>query len=368
MLLEELDFHIPEGLIAQEPLAQRDSCRLLHIAADGRRAHRVFSDLPGILRRGDTLVFNDSRVLPARVQTHRATGGKVELLFLRPMGGGKGPAERWEALARPSHRLKPGEEVELGEGDSVALCERLSEGSWLVEARGGRSLLAIMERHGLLPLPPYIKTYPADPSSYQTVYAAAPGSAAAPTAGLHFTPTLQERLRAGGVEAAYVTLHVGLDTFQPIREATVEAHKIHQEAFSVSAEALATIRSARAEGRRIVAVGTTATRVIETLAGLGALDDQAGQPVGADGSLAPTGGGGGLSASTEIYMTPGYRFRAVDALITNFHLPRSTVLALTMAFVGVERVREAYAEAIAMKYRFFSFGDAMLAEGRDAHV
>jgi S-adenosylmethionine:tRNA ribosyltransferase-isomerase len=368
MRLEELDFHIPERLIAQVPLEQRDSCRLLRLGADGRREHRVFSDLPEILRPGDTLVFNDSRVLPARVEAHRSTGGKVELLFLRPMGGGKGPAERWEALARPSHRLKPGEVIELGDGDAVALCEGLGEGSWLVEGRGGRSLLAIMERHGRLPLPPYIKTYPADPSSYQTVYAAAPGSAAAPTAGLHFTPALQERLQAAGIRAAYVTLHVGLDTFQPIREQTVEAHKIHREAFSVSSEALAAIRSARTEGRRVVAVGTTATRVLETLAGLGALDGPGTRPDCPDGWSADAADGAGVSASTEIYITPGYHFRAVDALITNFHLPRSTVLALTMAFVGVERLREAYAEAIAMDYRFFSFGDAMLAEGRDAHV
>jgi S-adenosylmethionine:tRNA ribosyltransferase-isomerase len=365
MNVEELDFHIPEGSIAQEPLEPRDSCRLLHLRADGRREHRVFSDLPGILRSGDTLVFNDSKVLPARVEARRATGGKVELLFLRPVGREDGTAERWEALARPSHRLRPGEEVALGLGDTLVLTERVGDGTWLVEGRGGDSLLTLMERHGRLPLPPYIKAYPADPSSYQTVYAAAPGSAAAATAGLHFTPALQERLREAGVEAAYVTLHVGLDTFQPIREHTVEDHKIHREAFSVSAEALASIRAARAQGRRLVAVGTTATRVLETLAGLGALDHP-------EAGVAPAPvvrpEDGPLSASTEIYITPGYRFRAVDALITNFHLPRSTVLALTMAFVGVERLRQAYAEAVEMKYRFFSFGDAMLAEGRDADV
>ena len=362
MQLEELDFHIPEGLIAQEPLEPRDSCRLLRLTADGRREHRVFSDLPGVLRPGDTLVFNDSRVLPARVQGHRASGGKVELLFLRPVGCKDGETERWEALARPSHRLRPGEQVLLGDDEALVLTQLVGDGRWLVEGRNGRSLLALMERHGRLPLPPYIKKYPADPSSYQTVYAAAPGSAAAPTAGLHFTPALQERLRAAGVEAAYVTLHVGLDTFQPIREPMVQDHKIHREAFSVSQVALATIRSARAEGRRLVAVGTTATRVLETLAGLGALDAAADAP----GGGGP--GGAGITGFTEIYITPGYEFRAVDALITNFHLPRSTVLVLTMAFVGVERLREAYAEAIAMRYRFFSFGDAMLAEARDAHV
>jgi S-adenosylmethionine:tRNA ribosyltransferase-isomerase len=359
MHLEELDFHIPEGLIAQEPLEPRDSCRLLRLTADGRGQHRVFSELPGVLLPGDTLVFNDSRVLPARVEANRATGGKVELLFLRPVAGKAGAAERWEALARPSHRLKVGEEVALGEGDALVLTELVGDGRWLVAGKEGGSLLTLMERYGRLPLPPYIKRYPADPSSYQTVYAAAPGSAAAPTAGLHFTPALLDRLRQAGVEAAYVTLHVGLDTFQPIREQTVEDHNIHREAFSVSPQALAIIRAARCEGRRLVAVGTTATRVLESLAGLGALGEHAG---------AGCPGDSGITASTEIYITPGYRFRAVDALITNFHLPRSTVLALAMAFVGVERLREAYAEAIAMRYRFFSFGDAMLAERRDADV
>jgi S-adenosylmethionine:tRNA ribosyltransferase-isomerase len=355
MRLEELDLDIPEELIAQEPLEPRDSCRLLHLSGDGRREHRVFSSLPDILRPGDTLVFNDSRVLPARIEAHRATGGKVELLFLRPAPGAAGPGERWEALARPSHRLRPGEEVVLGGKDAVVLGERVGDGRWIVEGRAGASVTDLMERYGRLPLPPYIKTYPADPSSYQTVYAVSPGSAAAPTAGLHFPPALEVRLREAGIETVYVTLHVGLDTFQRIREERVEDHKIHREAFSVSAEALRSIRSARTSGRRVVAVGTTATRVLETLAGLGELD---GDPL----TAAP------VSASTEIYITPGYRFRAVDALLTNFHLPRSTVLALTMAFVGVQRLREAYAEAVALRYRFFSFGDAMLAEGRDAHI
>jgi S-adenosylmethionine:tRNA ribosyltransferase-isomerase len=205
-----------------------------------------------------------------------------------------------------------------------------------------------MEEHGRLPLPPYIKSYPVEPGDYQTVYAAMPGSAAAPTAGLHFTPELLGRLEDAGIQNAYVTLHVGLDTFQPIREQTIEQHQIHREAFSVSREALEVIRSARASGRRLVAVGTTATRVLETLARCGSLDPRA--------TPAPVNG------STDIYITPGYRFRAVDVLLTNFHLPRSTVLALTMAFVGVDRLRRAYAEAIALGYRFYSFGDAMLAE------
>ena len=352
MRLEELDFDVPEELIAQEPLVPRDSCRLLHLTADGQRHHRPFSSLPDILRPGDTLVFNDSRVLPARIEGRRATGGRVELLFLRPTGDDSGRGERWEALARPSHRLRTGEEVSLPGGEALRLDTRMGEGRWVVEGPPSRSLVTLMEEHGRLPLPPYIKSYPAEPGSYQTVYAATPGSAAAPTAGLHFTPELLKRLEDAGVGSAYVTLHVGLDTFQPIRERTVEHHRIHREAFSVSAEALRTIRAARASGPRLVAVGTTATRVLETLAALGALDQTSAMDQ--------------VSGSTDIYITPGYRFRAVDVLLTNFHLPRSTVLALTMAFVGVERLRRAYAEAIAEGYRFFSFGDAMLAETRDA--
>ncbi len=352
MRLEELDFDVPEELIAQEPLVPRDSCRLLHLGADGGCQHRLFSSLPDILRPGDTLVFNDSRVLPARIEGRRTTGGKVELLFLRPTGEPQTTGERWEALARPSHRLRAGEEISLPDGQTLRLDTRAGEGRWVVQGPPSRSLVALMEEHGRLPLPPYIKSYPAEPGSYQTIYAATPGSAAAPTAGLHFTPELLTRLEDAGVGSAYVTLHVGLDTFQPIREQMVEHHKIHRETFSVSADALRTIRAARASGRRLVAVGTTATRVLETLAGLGALD--------------PSSGVESLNGSTDIYITPGYRFRAVDVLLTNFHLPRSTVLALTMAFVGVEQVRRAYAEAVALGYRFFSFGDAMLAEAGDA--
>jgi S-adenosylmethionine:tRNA ribosyltransferase-isomerase len=260
--------------------------------------------------------------------------------------------------------------VALEGGDALILTEPMGEGRWLVASRGGGSLLGLMERHGRLPLPPYIKKYPDDPTSYQTVYAAALGSAAAPTAGLHFTPGLLQQLRSAGVGPAYVPLHAGLDTFQPIRETFVEDHKIHREAFTVGGAALAALRTARAEGRRLIAVGTTATRVLETLGGLGVLDPGAAIPapdVDAVASVTPSPDGG-ITGSTQIYLTPGYRFKAVDVLLTNFHLPHSTVLALTMAFAGVERLRDAYAEAIAMRYRFFSFGDSMLVEGSDADV
>jgi S-adenosylmethionine:tRNA ribosyltransferase-isomerase len=377
VLLEELDFHIPEQLIAQAPVEPRDSCRLMFLPGGGEWQHQVFSDLTALLRPGDTLVFNDSRVLPARVHVHKPSGGSVELLFLRRLsddeadgggaasvsavagvpstdelataGGSAAQAERWEVLARPSNRLKSGGQLIGPGGERLQLRSLLGEGRWIVEGSPGGSLLDMMEEWGLMPLPPYIKTYATEPSSYQTVYASAPGSAAAPTAGLHFTPALLERLKQVGIGAAYVTLHVGLDTFQPIREATVEDHRIHRETYSVRSEALETIRAARRAGNRLVAVGTTATRVLETVVLSGGLD-------------APTGNAMGVSGSTQIFITPGYEFRAVDVLLTNFHLPRSSVLALTMAFAGRERVLAAYAEAIRAGYRFFSFGDAMLIE------
>jgi S-adenosylmethionine:tRNA ribosyltransferase-isomerase len=349
MRLDELDFDFPEGLIAQHPVEPRDSCRLMCVMADGERRHMVFSDLPGLLRPGDALVFNDSRVLPARLRAHKPTGGSVELLFLRPADVPTvAEGEPWEVLARPSHRLRPDGELLLVGGERLMVRSPLGEGRWVVEGPPHRSLVAIMEARGELPLPPYIKTYPDEPSAYQTVYASVPGSAAAPTAGLHFTPGLLARLEQAGVRSAYVTLHVGLDTFQPIRESVVEEHRIHRESYSVRGEALQTIRAALDSGNRLVAVGTTATRVLETLARTGALDSP--------------GQEGPICGSTDIFITPGYSFRAVDVLLTNFHLPRSTVLALTMAFAGMERLRQAYAEAIASGYRFFSFGDAMLIE------
>lgn len=363
MRLTELDFHIPEEQIAQRPVEPRDTCRLMVLQADGCHLHARFSDLPGFLRAGDTLVLNDSRVLPARVFVRKPSGGEVELLFLQPAPGGTfgelEPEERgagdigevWEALARPSHRLKAGGQLVAPDGTQLQILSSLGEGRWLIGAPAGTSLMELMQRQGLMPLPPYIKSYPEEPASYQTVYAAVPGSAAAPTAGLHFTPALLDRLRDSAIRLAYVTLHVGLDTFQPIREENVEEHKIHREAYSVGREALETIRATRECGGRIVAVGTTATRVLETLAESGALDP--------DGDLAEADS---VSGSTDIFITPGYSFRAVDLLLTNFHLPRSTVLALTMAFAGRERLMKAYAEAIALGYRFFSFGDAMLIE------
>jgi len=238
--------------------------------------------------------------------------------------------------------------VILPGGEQVVMERLVGEGRWIVSVPRSTSGVSLMERYGRLPLPPYIKTYAARASAYQTVYARRPGSAAAPTAGLHFTRALLSRLETAGVRRVYVTLHVGLDTFQPIREPVVEQHAIHQEDFFVTAAAIKTLREVRKTGGRVVAVGTTSARVLETLAQQETLfaEDKVGD----------------LRGSTSIYITPGYRFRAVDVLLTNLHLPRSTVLAMTMAFAGVERLRAAYAEAVALRYRFFSFGDAMLIE------
>jgi S-adenosylmethionine:tRNA ribosyltransferase-isomerase len=345
--IEELDFDLPPEAIAQTPAQPRDSCRLMHLTPCGPIEHAVFSDLPGMLRPGDTLVFNDSKVLPARVIATKPSGGKVELLFLRPLGvKDEHRGEGWEALVRPSRRLRAGSEVVVAGTERLTLGEELGEGRWAVWGAKGRTLVSLMETHGRLPLPPYIAGYPDEPSTYQTVYAAAAGSAAAPTAGLHFTHELLQLLEAQGVASAWVTLHVGLDTFLPIRESIVEEHRIHSESYEVPSATIAKILATRARGGRLVAVGTTVTRVLETLGQAGALTkSQRDQKV---------------SGSTDIFITPGYRFLAVDALLTNFHLPRSTVLTLTMAFAGQQRIKDAYREAIVHGYRFFSFGDAML--------
>lgn len=307
----------------------------------GRLEHRIFRELPRLLRPGDVLVINTSRVLPARVYARKPTGGEVELLFLRPLDA---PQHLWEALGRPSRRLHPGLALTLAGGEVLRVRDPLGEGRWVVEAET-QSVLDLLERHGELPLPPYVTHPPADRELYQTVYAEDPGSAAAPTAGLHFTAELLDQLLEAGIEVADVSLHVGLDTFRPISEPSVEAHPMHAEAYRVTSAAAELLDRARGEGRRLVAVGTTAVRVLETLY--------------ADSSPGGTHTGP-VSGSTRLFVTPGYRFRAVDALITNFHLPRTSLLALVMAFAGVDPVRRAYAEAVARRYRFFSFGDAML--------
>ncbi len=311
MRSEELDYELPPELIAQHPAARRDESRLLvYERSTGDVRHRRFGDLPVELA-GELVVVNDTRVVPARIRARRATGGEAEVLLLEPLD----VRGEWEALARPSRRLRPGDRVGPAE-----LVEPLGEGRWRVRLEGRPS--------GEMPLPPYITEPLADPERYQTVYASAEGSAAAPTAGLHFTPELLARL-----DVERVTLHVGLDTFRPISAATLAGHRLHSERYEVGARAWQRIRAAE----RVLAVGTTTVRVLESLA-----------------SGAP------LVGRTDLLVVPGFEFRRVDALLTNFHLPRSTLLALVMAFAGVEETRELYRLAIAERYRFYSFGDAML--------
>ena len=311
MRTSELDYDLPPELIAQRPLPRRDDSRLLvHDRATGETRHRRFRDLPEALPRRALVVVNDTRVVPARLRVRRPTGGEAEVLLLEPAGDGL-----WEALARPTRRLRPG--MQLG---AVELVEHRGVGRWLVELEGAPA--------GEAPLPPYIAEPLAEPERYQTVYADEAGSAAAPTAGLHFT---QELL--AGLDVERITLHVGLDTFRPVSAEELGDHEIHSERYRVEKRAWERIRAAG----KVVAVGTTAVRVLESLAR-----------------------GAPLEGRTSLFVTPGFEFRRVDSLVTNFHLPRSTLLALVMAFAGVEETRGLYREAIAERYRFYSFGDAML--------
>jgi S-adenosylmethionine:tRNA ribosyltransferase-isomerase len=308
MNANELDYELPKELIAQHPLERRDDSRLLVYSRErGEIRHRVFRDLPGELADGTLSVVNDTRVVPARIGIERPRG---EVLLLEPLGGGE-----WEGLARPTRRLRAGERY-----GPVELIEHLGEGRWRLRLAG--------EPAGSAPLPPYITEPLADPERYQTVYAASSGSAAAPTAGLHFTPELLGRL-----DVERVTLHVGLDTFRPLTVDRVEDHPLHGERYEVAPAAWERIQAAE----RVLAVGTTSVRVVETLA-------RGAPPVG----------------RTSLFITPGFEFRRVDALLTNFHLPRSTLLALVMAFVGIEETRRLYRVAVEERYRFYSFGDAML--------
>ena len=332
MRTDELDYELPPGLIAQHPASPRDSARLLVSDRGTPIRHRRFSDLPDLLWDGDLVVINDTRVLPARVRAQRATGGSAEVLLLEPAGDG-----RWQALVRPYRRLRDGERLSAGALE-IEIVEHLGEGRAVVRPAAEGSLEEALRSAGEMPLPPYITEPLADPDEYQTVYARDPGSAAAPTAGLHFTPELLERVR-GAHEVVSVTLDVGLDTFRPVAEDDLDGHRIHTESYRVDPAAAESIRGALDAGRRVVAVGTTTVRVLETVFGEDA---------------------GPLEGRTGLMIQPGHRFRAVDVMLTNFHLPRSTLLALVMAFAGVERTREIYRTAIAERYRFYSFGDACL--------
>ena len=330
-------YHLPEELIAQTPLEQRDSSRLLVLNRQtGAVSHRHFFDIIEYLRQGDCLVMNDSRVLPARLLGHRPTGGAVELLLLRDLGDRK-----WECLARPGRKLLAGQQVIFGNGELTATVVSVEEdGNRIVEFHYEGIFLEVLERLGKMPLPPYIKEELKNQERYQTVYSKEVGSAAAPTAGLHFTNELLDKIRQKGVKTAFVTLHVGLGTFRPVKADEISEHHMHSELCMMSRETADVLNETRKNGGRIICVGTTSCRTLESL-------------VKEDGSFEAA------SKWTDIFIFPGYGFKAMDALITNFHLPESTLVMLVSAFAGREKILAAYDEAVREKYRFFSFGDAM---------
>ncbi len=341
MRIAEFDYELLPELIAQTPVEPRDGSRLMVVdRRSGEIAHRHFYDLPEFLRPGDLLMHNESRVIPARLFARKASGGKAELLLLR-----QGADDTWEALAK-GKRIRAGMRLTLLDGPdgrptgAEAQVIEVGERGMRVLAFD-RPVLPLAERVGVTPLPPYIHTPLADAERYQTVYAHTPGSAAAPTAGLHFTPELLQQLREMGVQSAFATLHIGLDTFRPVNEEYIKDHHMHSEHCSLKAETAERVNQAKRDGHRVVAVGTTSVRVLESAA----LKPQTVQP---------------FEGATDLFIYPGYEFRAVDVLITNFHLPRSTLLMLVSAFAGKELLDRAYAEAIRARYRFYSFGDAML--------
>ncbi|MEW5784812.1 MAG: tRNA preQ1(34) S-adenosylmethionine ribosyltransferase-isomerase QueA [Bacillota bacterium] len=345
MNLSDYDYVLPPELIAQAPLEDRDHSRML-VLRRGRTAleHSIFHRLPDYLDPGDLLVMNNSRVIPARLLgRHAGTGVEVELLLLHRLDG-----SRWEAMVRPGRKLKPGIKV-FFEGDLEALIEDYAgEGKRVIRFSGPEPLAEALARAGQVPLPPYITATLEDPSQYQTIYATEDGSAAAPTAGFHFTPAVFAALDAKKIRRTFITLHIGPGTFQPVKVEDIREHVMHHEYYRLDADTAKLINETRRQGNRVVAVGTTACRVLETAA---ALESDA-HP----GTIPP----GSREGWTGLYIYPGYRFRAVDALLTNFHLPRSTLLMLISAFAGYEPVQAAYREAVCQKYRFYSFGDCML--------
>ena len=333
-------FDLPEELIAQTPLEQRDHSRLLHLdKRTGEIEHMHFYELAELLHEGDCLVLNNSRVLPARLIGSRLTGGSVELVLLRDLGEG-----RWECLSRPGRKTRPGTELSFGKGELTAVVESVAEGgNRIVRFSYEGIFLEVLERLGKMPLPPYIKAELEDSERYQTVYSKELGSAAAPTAGLHFTPELLEKISQRGVKICYVTLHVGLGTFRPVKEDEIENHEMHSEFCIIPEETARIVTETKRSGGRVICVGTTSCRTVESFA-----ND--------DGSLPASSGW------TDIFIYPGYKFKCLDALVTNFHLPESTLIMLVSALAGREKVLNAYNIAVQERYRFFSFGDAMFIE------
>ncbi len=339
MKLSDFMYDLPEARIAQTPVEPRDHSRLMVIHRDtGAIEHRHFYDIIDYLNPGDCLVINETKVIPARLYGERPTGGAVEVLLLKQLG-----PKRWETLVRPGKKLKPGAEVLFGDGRlKCRVLETTDVGGRIVEFECEGSFEAALDALGEMPLPPYIHEKLEDRDRYQTVYARQDGSAAAPTAGLHFTPELMARIREKGVDIVPVLLHVGLGTFRPVKVENIEEHEMHSEYFEVTTEAAGRVNAARRRGGRVIAVGTTSVRTLESAA--------------QDGRLVAKRG------DTSIFIKPGYRFQLVDALITNFHLPGSTLIMLVSALWDRERILAAYKTAVEEKYRFFSFGDAMLIE------
>ena len=337
MKTSDFFYELPQELIAQTPLERRDGSRLLTLNKEtGAIEHRHFFDLPQFLHPGDCLVLNNSRVLPARLIGHRPTGGAVEILLLVDKGG-----DTWECLVRPGKKLRTGARISFGEGQLQAeITEVLPDGNRLVHFEYEGIFLEVLEELGRMPLPPYIKEELKDQERYQTVYSKVVGSAAAPTAGLHFTPELLKEIQDKGINLCYVTLHVGLGTFRPVKEEEITEHEMHSEYCVIPQETADIINETKKNGGRVICVGTTSCRTLESWAN-------------EDGTLSATGGW------TDIFIYPGYQFKVMDAMVTNFHLPESTLIMLVSALAGREHILDAYKEAVKERYRFFSFGDAM---------
>jgi len=343
MKLSEFDYHLPPELIAQEPSLKRDQSRMMVLEKNKDTLfHRHFFNLPDFLKKGDTLVLNDSKVIPARLHGRKETGAVVEVLLLTRKAGNNPCQPIWEVLLRPGKRVRPGTPLIFNAYGQGRILDRISEKKWLIEFKTDLPFETFLDRYGSVPLPPYIdrkdgeSRHEQDRQRYQTVYARCPGSVAAPTAGLHFTPDILNQLEALGVTIARVTLHVGYGTFLPVEAENVEEHAMEEEYFEIPPESAAVI----SEAKRVVAVGTTSTRVLESIAD-------------AQGRIKATSG------FTKLFIYPGYRFKRVNALLTNFHLPKSSLYLLTSAFGGTELIRKAYAEAIRERYRFYSYGDCM---------
>ncbi|MGI6092183.1 MAG: tRNA preQ1(34) S-adenosylmethionine ribosyltransferase-isomerase QueA [Veillonellaceae bacterium] len=336
MLLSDFDYDLPEDFIAQKPIEPRDHSKLMILkAATGALTHNHFYNLPDYLQPGDTLVFNDTRVIPARLIGSKAgTGGKVEVFLLNRISG-----DEWEALVKPGKKARPGTIVEFGEKLKCEVISTTDFGGRIIKFHYNGIFEAILDQLGETPLPPYIKEQLRDKERYQTIYARERGSAAAPTAGLHFTSTLMDTLKTKGINFAFITLHVGLGTFRPVSTDDITQHVMHREYYSISQQAADIINATKKRGNKVVAVGTTSIRTLESASKEGLVEPQSGW--------------------TDIFIYPGYRFKVIDAIITNFHLPKSTLLMLISAFAGKEHVLKAYKEAIEHRYRFFSFGDAM---------